>query len=82
MKSAACLLLKPALAIAVFFPVATTVLAQHMDHSRPAIPSTQLTIQGLDGKSITLSPAECGALPHKTISVFNAHTKTNEKYSG
>ena len=53
-----------------------------MDHARPTTPSTQLTIKGLDGKSVTLSPEEFAALPHKTVSVFNSHSKTNEKYSG
>ena len=63
--------------------MATTASAQDMDHSRqPAAPSTQLKIQGLDGKSITLSPEEFAALPHRTVSVLNAHTKSNEKYSG
>jgi hypothetical protein len=59
------------------------VPAQDMDHhAQPAIPSTQLKINGLDGKSITLSPLDFAALPHKTVSVFNAHSKVNEKYSG
>lgn len=59
------------------------VSAQDMDHhSRQTVPSTQLKITGLDGKSITLSPEEFAALPHKTVSVFNSHSKANEKYSG
>jgi hypothetical protein len=53
-----------------------------MDHGKPAVPSTQLTIRGLDGKSITLAPADLAALPHKTVSVYNEHTKANENYSG
>lgn len=53
-----------------------------MDHSRPAIRSTQLRIRGLDGKSITLSPMEFATLPHVTVPVFNAHTNTKESYSG
>ncbi len=53
-----------------------------MDHSRPTTPSTLLKITGLDGKSITLSPEEFAALPHKAVSVFNSHSKANEKYSG
>ena len=55
---------------------------QDMGHSRATTPSTQLSIQGPDGKSITLSPEDFAALPHKTVSVFNAHSKANEKYSG
>ncbi|MGA8731898.1 MAG: molybdopterin-dependent oxidoreductase [Terracidiphilus sp.] len=58
------------------------VRAQMMDHSGPTVPSTQLTIMGLDGKSITLTPEAIAAMPHKSVSVFNSHTKANEKYSG
>jgi hypothetical protein len=53
-----------------------------MDHSSPSVPSNHLTVRGLDGKTLTLSPDELVALPHKTVAVFNAHTKANEKYSG
>ena len=60
----------------------SVVNAQEMDHSRPSVPSSHLTVRGLDGKTITISPDELGALPHKTVAVFNAHTKANEKYSG
>jgi hypothetical protein len=57
--------------------------AQEIDHhSQPTVPSTELKIKGLDGKSIILSPEEFAALPHKSVSVFNAHSKINEKYSG
>jgi hypothetical protein len=70
-------------AVLVFCPVVATVTAQDMDHhSRPTVPSAQLKISGLDGKSITLSQEEFAALPHKTVSVFNSHSKTNERYSG
>src|ERR1700730_6185195 len=55
--------------------------AQQMEHSAPS-PSKQLTIKTYDGKTLTLSPEELAALPHKSVSVFNAHSKTNETYSG
>ena len=29
-----------------------------------------------------MSPEELAALPHKSVSVFNAHSKANETYSG
>jgi|SRR5215469_5233670 len=62
---------------------AAAVLAQEMHHHEsPAVPSTQLTIRGIDGKSITMSPEELAALPHKSVSVFNEHAKANETYSG
>jgi hypothetical protein len=56
--------------------------AQEMGHHQAGSPSTQLTLHGIDGKSISLTPEELAALPHKAISVFNSHTKANEKYSG
>lgn len=60
-----------------------TVLAQEPHHHEvQAVPSTQLTIRGLDGKSITLSSEELSAMPHKSVSVFNEHAKVNETYSG
>jgi hypothetical protein len=55
--------------------------AQQMEHSAPS-PSTHLTIKTYDGKTLTLSPEELAALPHKSVSVFNAHGKANETYSG
>jgi hypothetical protein len=58
------------------------VAAQDMGHHQPTTPSTTLTIHGLDGKSVELHPEDLAALPHKTISVFNSHTKANETYSG
>jgi hypothetical protein len=58
------------------------VRAQDMDHSRATIPSTQLTIRGLDGNSITITPEDLAAMPHKSVAVYNEHTKANEKYSG
>jgi hypothetical protein len=57
------------------------VAAQQMEHSAPS-PSTHLTIKTYEGKTLTLSPEELAALPHKSVSVFNAHSKTNETYSG
>lgn len=53
-----------------------------MNHAKAGVPSTQLVIRGPGEKSITLNPADVGALPHKTVSVYNQHTKANEKYSG
>jgi hypothetical protein len=55
--------------------------AQQMEHSAPS-PSTHLTIKTYEGKTMTISPEELAALPHKSVSVFNAHSKANETYSG
>jgi hypothetical protein len=57
-------------------------MAQMMDRSGPTVPSTQLTIKGLDGRSITFTPEDLAAMPHKTVAVFNFHTKAKEQYSG
>jgi hypothetical protein len=56
--------------------------AQQMEHPAPSAPSTQLTIKTYDGKTIMLAPADVAALPHKQVTVLNAHTKANETYSG
>jgi hypothetical protein len=69
------------IAIAIFIS-GSNAPAQDMDHARPTVPSTQLTIRALDGKSMTLKPEDIAALPHKSLSVYNHHTKTNETYSG
>lgn len=55
---------------------------ERMGHAEPSVPSTQLTIRGLNGASITLTPEALAGLPHKTVSVYNAHSKANETYSG
>jgi hypothetical protein len=57
-------------------------LAQQMEHGVPSVPSARLTIHTYEGRSLTLSPDELAALPHKAVAVFNAHTKANETYSG
>ena len=56
--------------------------AQQTEHSAPSVPSTQLTIRTYDGKTLTLSPTDLAALPHKSVAVFNVHSKANETYSG
>jgi len=76
-----CFILMLACAI-TFSHAQQTDQMRHADHGKPAVPSTQLVIRGLDGKLVTLAPADLTALPHKTVSVYNEHTKANEKYSG
>ena len=58
------------------------VVAQQMEHSAPSVPSTHLTLKTYEGKTLTLSPDDLAALPHKSVAVFNAHSKSNETYSG
>ena len=86
MKSRQSAILHTLLVAVLFCPAAEILSAQNaqkMDHHpRPAVLSTKLTIKGLDGKTITLTPEEFAALPHKTVSIFNSHLKANETYSG
>jgi hypothetical protein len=75
--------MKPLLLLAGLLTLALAAPAQQMGMAHePSTPSTQLTLRGLDGKSLTLSPADLAALPHKTIAVMNHHTSASETYSG
>src|ERR1700748_1558517 len=56
--------------------------AQQMEPPAPSTPSTQLTIKTYEGKTLNFSHEELAAPPHKQVSVFNAHRKPNETYSG
>ena len=47
----------------------------------PAPPSISLTLT-VDGKVTTLSVAELQAMPQKTVTVHNEHTKADETYTG
>ena len=60
----------------------STLFAQEMHQHAPSVPSKSLTVRSSDGKTLTLNPQELAALPHKSVAVFNAHTKANETYSG
>jgi hypothetical protein len=67
---------------ALCIPAFALAGAQQMEHSAPSAPSTHLTIKTYEGKTLTLSPEELADLPHKSVAVFNAHSKANETYSG
>jgi hypothetical protein len=59
-----------------------TEMGAMMEHDHaPAPPSTSLTLT-VDGKATTLSVAELQALPQKTVTVHNEHTKADEIYTG
>lgn len=47
----------------------------------PAPASTSLTLT-VDGKATTLSAADLQAMPQKTVTVHNEHTKADETYTG
>jgi hypothetical protein len=50
-------------------------------HKKPAPPAGPLQIT-FGEKTATWTPATLAALPHKTITVHNEHTKADETYSG
>jgi hypothetical protein len=54
-----------------------------MEHSmdKPALPAGSLKITFWD-KSAEWTPASLAALPHKTVTVVNEHTKAHQSYSG
>jgi hypothetical protein len=47
-----------------------------------AEPSTSLTLNGPDSKTLKLSLADFKAMPHKNVVVHNEHTRTEEAYAG
>jgi hypothetical protein len=60
-------------------PKAESAMTEH-DHA-PAPASTKLTLT-IDGKATMLSVAELQAMPQKTVTVHNEHTKMEETYTG
>jgi hypothetical protein len=54
-------------------------MAEH-EHA-PASPSTNLALT-VDGRTTTLSVAQLQAMPQKTVTVHNEHTKADESYTG
>jgi hypothetical protein len=52
-----------------------------MDAAKPPLPTGPLKITYED-KSAEWTPSTLAALPHNSVSVFNAHTKANQTYSG
>ena len=72
--------LSPLCAHAQTAPKTDTGAMKEQAHG-PAPQSTSLTLT-IDGKATTLSVAELQAMPQKTVSVHNEHTKTDETYAG
>ena len=60
----------------------SAAFAQEMHEATAPKQSESLEIRGLDGMTQTLTPADLKALPHKSLTVFNAHSKKSESYSG
>src|ERR1700748_564849 len=70
------------LALALTLCAVQPRLFAQSEHAAKSTPSTELTLKTYDGKTLTFTPQDFAALPHKTVAVFNAHTKANESYSG
>jgi hypothetical protein len=81
------------LAVCILFPLSARSYAQSAPtapmpgHTQPghahlpAAPSTSLALS-IDGKVTTLSVADLQAMPQKTLTVHNEHTKKDETYTG
>jgi hypothetical protein len=61
------------------FPARGQGMPEHT-HATAAL-STSLTL-AIEGKATTLSVADLQAMPQKTVTVHNPHTKRNESYTG
>jgi hypothetical protein len=89
MKTAACLSCVMVLSLATMGSVGVhaqtapkTQIGAMAEHGHPPVtPSTSLTLT-VDGKATTLSVAELQAMPQKTVTVHNEHTKADESYAG
>lgn len=67
--------------LAIFLIATAAASAQQPASSPPEVAPAVLTIQS--GTKTEAIPAEAFAkLPHKTLTVFNAHSKMSETYSG
>jgi len=62
-------------------PQTTPMPGMEMNHAKPSVPAGPLKI-AFAGKSAEWTPATLAALPHKSVTVFNEHTKANQTYSG
>ena len=69
-----------AVTIVAGLPV-SRVHAQAMPAHAKAPASTELKLT-VGGKATTLTPSELAAMPQKTVTVHNEHTKTDETYTG
>ena len=80
MRSVRSLLLLAALSSAVAPMIAHGQTTGAHEHAKaPASTELKLTV---DGTTTTLSIADLAALPQKTVTVHNEHTKADESYSG
>ena len=55
---------------------------QAMHEAKASRPAEVLEVRGLDGTVQRLATADLKALPHRSVTVFNAHSKKSETYAG
>ena len=71
-----------AIALATPQPAPAQTAMAGMDAPKPpSTPSTSLALT-VDGKTTTFTVAELKAMPQKSVSVHNEHTKADETYAG
>jgi hypothetical protein len=63
-------------------PAQTAPVGTMEEHAHASKPSSTSLILTLDGKATTLYAADVAAMPQKTVTVHNEHTKTDETYTG
>jgi hypothetical protein len=76
------LVLAAAVSIAALPALAQQPATPAAEMPQKMIPPTTSLALVVNGKTTTYTLAQIAALPHKTISVYNAHEKKNESYSG
>jgi hypothetical protein len=67
--------------VSAVLPLSAQMPAPEAMQHKPLPASTSLTLV-LGGKTTTLSLTQIAAMPHKTVTVHNAHAKADETYSG
>jgi len=78
----AILFLLPACLPAQMKHEATPVGGMEAMHHAAPVPSTSLTVTGLDGKTQTYSFEDLRSMAHLTVKVHNMHSKADETYAG
>jgi hypothetical protein len=70
--------------LAALGPLGIETRPQNMsaDAGQTALPATASLKVTVNGQTTPLSPADFNALPHKTVTFHNVHTKADETYSG
>jgi len=63
-------------------PLSAQAPAPHAEMQHKPLPASNSLTLVIAGKTTTLTLAQLAALPHKTVTVHNAHANSDESYSG